>query len=202
MENSEKISRIEDVLNRLGKKRSSPITAKIIFDDYDRNSDGSDITKDEAISKIDRVLKTLSNGGEDMKMIEDYMRKLGSPYMRKDGSLDFPKFQTDACIGQSVWSRFERSDQKRSSQETILKIIIALKMPIKDAEKFMNLRGTAFSENDMVDQLIKSYILNDYLGDDDIDSRIRSVSFIIEYYSEQEVKKGKKPLKNLYAKDL
>ncbi len=184
-----KLTYIEDCMNRILRRNAARET---VF--YKFAGDSTD--KDPAIKEIDDKLKSISKRREDLIMVDEHMRKRG--YVRKNGSLDYPRFQKDSYIDQSVWSRYETGEQDRSSHKTLLKIILALRLNESEAEQFLAYAGSGFAITDKVDLIILSYIKSDYLGDEKIDDIVEHVEFILNYYSEQEVKKGRKPLKMLY----
>lgn len=108
-------------------------------------------------------------------------------------------FQNEADITQSVWSRYQTSVQNRTDHDTLLKIILGLRLSEKDARHYLSIAGSGFAvATDMVDRIVLSYIMLDYLGDTNTVDIVNTVMFLLDYYSEQEEKSGRKPLRRLY----
>ena len=183
------ITYIEDRMNRIMRMYAA---SEAISYKYMENA--SDISS--TISAVNDKLKRISKSRKDLAMVEEHMRLRG--YVREDGSLDYPRFQLDGDIGQSVWSRYETGSQNRSSHDTLLKIILALKLNESEARTFLTYAGSGFAITDKVDLIVLSYIMTDYLGDDKAEDIVATVSFLLNFYSEQEVKAGRSPLRTLY----
>lgn len=138
---------------------------------------------------------------EDLAFLDTHLRKRG--YVRDKGKnageIHYARFRDEADITQSVWSRYETGTQTRTDHDTLLKIILALRLNAAEAQHYLSLAGSGFAvATDMVDRIILSYIMCDYLGDTDTIAIVGRVKFILDFYSDQEVSAGKKALRSLY----
>lgn len=138
----------------------------------------------------------------DVDFVLAYLVKRGYILPKKseddDDVPDTVRFYEDANIVQSVWSRYMNGETRRLNHDTFLKIIIALRMPMCDVYDYMRMTANNFNSLDKRDMYILSIIANDYFGAEDAYQSIEDVSDILQYYSEQEVKSGRMPLKQLY----
>lgn len=159
--------------------------------------------------KIDRINHSVSSVRQmeitkrtDVEYVLAYLVKRGYILPKKaaddEDSPDTVRFYEDANIVQSVWSRYMNGETRRLNHDTFLKIIIALRMPMCDVHEYMRMTANNFNSLDKRDMYILSIVANDYFGAEDAYQSIEDVSEILDYYSEQEVKSGRSPLKPLY----
>lgn len=132
----------------------------------------------------------------DINFVEKRMIALG--YVKKGVNPDYARFQEDAMLSQSVWSRYYTGSDVRTSHDTFLKIVIGLKLNLELEEQYLSLAGDGLRITDKIDQIILAIIVLDYLGETEIEEIIALVQDILDFYSEEEVKKGRKPFRKLY----
>lgn len=93
------------------------------------------------ISAADYALKLLPERG--------FAHKNGNPY--------HAHFYEHADISADVWDYFRKSPDK-SSEDTLLKIVIGLRMNEMEAREFLALAGKGFAANNPIHQLILALI--------------------------------------------
>lgn len=188
----DKIIKIEKYINILMSKEKADyesVTYKIL-DDIENN------VSDEDLDKIKMIMRNMCYR-EDLDFVNMRLQERG--YVRKNGTINYTLFQNEADITQSVWSRYQTSVQNRTDHDTLLKIILGLRLSEKDARHYLSIAGSGFAvATDMVDRIVLSYIMLDYLGDTNTVDIVNTVMFLLDYYSEQEEKSGRKPLRRLY----
>ena len=194
-----RIIAIEDTMNRLSREQ----------DPHQQTSSGAGVLVGlggAALSSlgmacintdlIDHFMDEFPDERKDLAFVDRHLRQRG--YVRENGSINYTRFQDDAVITQSVWSRYASGKQPRTDHDTLLKIVLGLRLTRAEADDYMAMTGSGFTMTDMVDKVILCYIMADYLGDEDTVDIVGSVSFLLDFYSEQEVKAKRKPLRVLY----
>lgn len=191
----ERIILIEKSINSLllkEKSRQKPVMYKI-----------SDVLISDVANDIDKLTDTMRTMRvrEDLAFLDTHLRMRG--YVRDKGKnigeINYALFRDEADITQSVWSRYESGSQTRTDHDTLLKIILGLRLNEADACHYLSLAGSGFAvATDIVDRIVLSYIKVDYLGDIRTVDIVNTVMFLLDYYSEQEEKAGRKPLRRLY----
>ena len=164
------------------------------------------------------MANNIKNYNERLKLlIEDMQKKIQDPENRKDiifvnnrlieleytkedntTIINYSKFQTDAMLNQSVWSRYFNGTNIRTSHDTFLKIVIGLHLDQEAAEKYLSMVGDGFRLTDKRDQIILAVIKLDYFGETEIEKVIEMIQKYLDFFSKEEVKHGGKPFSTLY----
>lgn len=189
---NDKIIKIEECINILMSREKSGLESVNykILDDIETN------VSVEELDKIKTIMRNMCYR-EDLDFVNTRLLERG--YVRKNGTVNYTLFQNEADITQSVWSRYQTSVQNRTDHDTLLKIILGLRLNEKDARYYLSLTGSGFAvATDMVDRIVLSYIMLNYLEDENTVDIVNTVMFLLDYYSKQEVKAGRKPLRLLY----
>lgn len=160
----------------------------------------SDESNNDDINKLKDMMRTMRMR-KDLDFLDTHLRMRG--YVRDKGKnigeINYALFRDEADITQSVWSRYATGTQTRTDHDTLLKIILGLRLNEADAHYFLSLTGSGFAvATDMIDRIVLSYIMSDYLGDISTVDIVNTVMFLLDFYSEQEEKAGRKPLRRLY----
>ena len=148
------------------------------------------------MEKMKEMMNQMRSERKDIDFVNDHLRK--RKYVRDDGSIHYSRFQNEAMITQSVWSRYETGAQARADHDTLLKIVLGLRLTQDEAYEYLAMAGSGFAMTDMVDRIVLSYIMLDYEGDVDTIDIVNTVCMLLDFYSEQEVKAGRKSLRKLY----
>lgn len=116
-----------------------------------------------------------------------YIARMRNPYfIKKSGKLDEAGFYTYARIDKNTWSNL-RWGKTLPKKETLLKLIIALRLNMDEANKLMHKASNSLTDIDPRDRIIMALI----------DIRcydIEDVYEILEDYG----KNGAQPFKNIY----
>lgn len=136
---------------------------------------------------LSEVIKKYPEGESLYEIACRYIKRMRSPYfVKKNGKLDEAGFYTYACIDKNTWSNI-RWNKTVPQKETLLKLIIALKLNMEEAEAFMNKGSNSLTDTDPRDRIIMALI----------DIRcydIGEVYHILKEYGEN----GPQPFKNIY----
>lgn len=143
--------------------------------------------KEISLTMIEEAIKQRNNDIKPMQFLEKRFIKQG--FMKKSGVIDYPKFYRYARINPDVWSTFSNGSHA-PSKETLLKIIIALKMIESEAKEFLSLCGSGFAAEDYRDTVILACIDCEYY-------EIEDVYEILEFYGGEMIRK-KRRFHNIY----
>jgi len=160
-------------------------------------SENSQIVLIEKIKKPDTAISKFDNNQK--KKIDDYLSEIKKPqtqpdyvcemmpckgFVYEDGQLNFVKFYTYARINPDVWHTFITKKHK-ASEDTMFKIIFALKLTEDEAEVFLGLGGIAFNQsNDTHKYLLACINTNIYDPDE--------VYEVLEFYKVHNIYAEKK----------
>ena len=144
-------------------------------------------------SSIINKSRSLAGVRKDRAMLDEYLVAQG--YVKKNRSIDYARFYDTASIPQGSWNRYYNGANKEAPVDTLLKIVLALRMPTKDAIDFMTSAGAGFYNGSRRDMLILAFIDTDYCGLTEVVDIQNAVFDLLEYYLQQP--KAEK-FKNLY----
>ena len=113
-------------------------------------------------NELRRKGRKMASRRDDRALLDEYL--VANGYVRKNGSIDYPRFYKIAEIPQPSWNRYFNGTNGNAPIETLLKIVLALRMPTQDAIKFMSSAGSGFYAGNEQDMLILAFIDSDYLG--------------------------------------
>ena len=146
-------------------------------------------------SKIQDAIKERMDQGEKMEtlytVVQNYIKRLNNVnFQFKNGNLNETAFCKYARIDKSTWSDL-RYNQIVPSKETLLKLVIALRLNEQEAEDLLHRGSNSFDMTELRDQIILALIdIRCY--------NIEDVYEVLEEYRKQEIEKNKKPFKNIY----
>jgi hypothetical protein len=141
----------------------------------------------EGYAELQNAIDNRINSRKTIDFVEDKLIKTG--YIKKNGKPDFAKFYKYACINPDVWSTFS-SGTHVPSKETLLKIIIGLRLDETEAKEFLMLAGSSFNPSDYRDVVILACMDCDYY-------EIEDVYDILEKYGSMMIC-GKRRFANIY----
>ena len=98
---------------------------------------------------------------QDRELLKEFLRI--HHYVNADGSLDFTRFYQDADILEGTWSKYINKKNEETSKDTLLKIVLALRMSTQQAVEFLYSAGGGFYRGNRRDMLILAFIDSDYL---------------------------------------
>ena len=128
--------------------------------------------------------KEMSEARKDRIMLDEYLIAKG--FVKKSGKIDYARFYNLADIRQPTWARYFNKENDNAPIDTLLKIILALRMPTEDAITFMTYAGGGFYNGNERDMIILSFIESDYLGLTDVVDIQNKVFDLLEYYFQGE----------------
>ena len=141
---------------------------------------------DDQKKKIDAYLHEIKKPQTQPDFVCDIMpRKV---FVYEDGQLNFVKFYTYARINPDVWHTFITKKHK-ASEDTMFKIILALKLTEDEAECFLGLGGIAFNPSNDTHKYILACI-NTKIYDPN------EVYEVLEFYKVHNIYAEKKPRNN------
>lgn len=133
----------------------------------------------EPYQESDAVIFEFNSGQK--KKIDDYLEQIERPktqpdfvcekmsekgFVYQDGQLNFVKFYTYARINPDVWHTFITQKHK-ASEDTMFKIIFALRLSEEEAEEFLGLGGLTFNRsNEMHKYILACMNTNIYDADE------------------------------------
>lgn len=167
--------------------RCCPVKSQNIFIKKSKKSDTM-VSKfdDNKKKKIDDYLNEIKKPQTQPDFVCDIMPCKGFVY--EDGQLNFVKFYTYARINPDVWHTFITKKHK-ASEDTMFKIIFALKLTEDEAESFLGLGGIAFNLSNDTHKYILACI-NTKIYDPD------EVYEVLEFYKVHNIYAEKKPCNN------
>ena len=177
------VIKIEEFINN----RYCPVQSQDIFIEKNKKSDAR-VSKldDNQKKKIDEYLNEIKKPQTQPDFVCDIMPCKGFVY--EDGQLNFVKFYTYARISPDVWHTFITKKHK-ASEDTMFKIIFALKLTEDEAEIFLGLGGIAFNPSNDTHKYILACI-NTKIYDPD------EVYEVLEFYKVHNIYAEKKPRNN------
>lgn len=177
------VIKIEEFINN----RYYPVQSQDIFIKKNKKSDAR-VSKldDNQKKKIDEYLNEIKKPQTQPDFVCDIMPSKGFVY--EDGQLNFVKFYTYARISPDVWHTFITKKHK-ASEDTMFKIIFALKLTEDEAEIFLGLGGIAFNPSNDTHKYILACI-NTKIYDPD------EVYEVLEFYKVHNIYAEKKPRNN------
>ena len=118
-------------------------------------------------------------------ILEYYLRKRGY-VCKSSNALNYSKFANTALISSSSLSKFFLGDfyQERLKNETLQRIIVALRMPPRDAVSFLHAAGSSFYESSVRDMLVSAFVQSNYLGNQSAYDALIEMSNLMRYYTE------------------
>lgn len=141
----------------------------------------------ERYGELQDAIDNRINSRKAIDFVEDKLIKTG--WVKKNGRPDFARFYKYACINPDVWSTFS-SGSHVPSKETLLKIIIGLRLDEAEAKEFLMLAGSSFNPGDYRDVVILACMDCGYY-------EIEDVYDILEKYGSMIVC-GKRRFANIY----
>jgi hypothetical protein len=141
----------------------------------------------EGYTNLQNAIDSRINSRRAIDFVEERLIKTG--YVKKNGMPDFARFYKYACINSDVWSTFSTGSHV-PSKETLLKIIIGLRLNEVEAKEFLMLAGSGFNHSDYRDIVILACIDCGYY-------EIEDVYDILEKYGSMMVC-GKRRFTNIY----
>ncbi|MCI7813053.1 MAG: hypothetical protein SO016_08515 [Lachnospiraceae bacterium] len=172
-EKTNKILQVEERLNtKYQVEKIYPSTPNMVFKYRDALED---------------ALKNHPMGESLYEMICRWIERMRNPYfVKKNGKLDEAGFYTYAMIDKNTWSNI-RWNKTVPKKETLLKLIIALKLNRREADELMNKASNSLTDSDPRDRIIMALI--------DIQCyEIEEVYEILEEYG----KDAEHPFPNIY----
>ena len=145
-------------------------------------------------NELRRKGRKMAGRRDDRALLDEYLVSNG--YVRKNGSIDYPRFYKIAEIPQPSWNRYFNGTNGNAPIETLLKIVLALRMPTQDAIKFMSSAGSGFYTGNEQDMLILAFIDSDYLGLTEVVDIQNMVFDLLEILGEKRSPNDKKNKKN------
>ena len=107
---------------------------------------------DEIKNRLDRVLDKESNQKETASAFA--IRLLPERgFSHQNGKPNYEKFYNYAWINPDVWNDFSKN-RRKSSEDTLLKIVMALKMTESEARTFLSLAGLSFAPSNPIHELL------------------------------------------------
>lgn len=137
--------------------------------------------------ELENAISNRENGKKAIEYVVEKLIQMG--YTKKNGKPDFGRFYKYACINPDVWSTFS-SGSHAPSKETLLKIIIGLRLNEIEAREFLMLAGSGFNLNDYRDVVILACMDCGYY-------EIEDVYDILERYGSMTMN-GKRRFANIY----
>lgn len=163
-----------------------------------RYSEDSQIVLIEKRKKPDTVISKFDDNQK--KKIDDYLNDIKKPqtqpdyvcemmprkgFVYEDGQINFVKFYTFARINPDVWHTFITKKHK-ASEDTMFKIIFALKLTEDEAEDFLGLGGIAFNQSNDTHKYILACINTNIYDPDEVYE-------VLEFYKVHNIYAEKKP---------
>ena len=145
-------------------------------------------------NELRRKGRKMAGRRDDRALLDEYL--VANGYVRKNGSIDYPRFYKIAEIPQPSWNRYFNGTNGNAPIETLLKIVLALRMPTQDAIKFMSSAGSGFYTGNEQDMLILAFIDSDYLGLTEVVDIQNMVFDLLEILREQRSPNDTKNKKN------
>ena len=145
-------------------------------------------------NELRRKGRKMAGRRDDRALLDEYL--VANGYVRKNGSIDYPRFYKIAEIPQPSWNRYFNGTNGNAPIETLLKIVLALRMPTQDAIKFMSSAGSGFYTGNEQDMLILAFIDSDYLGLTEVVDIQNMVFDLLEILGEKRSPNDKKNKKN------
>ncbi len=119
---------------------------------------------------------------QDRELLKEFLRAHG--YVKEDNSLDYTQFYRDADILEGTWSKYIHQKNEETSKDTLLKIVLALRMSTKQAVEFLYSAGGGFYRGNRRDMLILAFIDTNYLKLTNIAEIQYKVFDLLNYYLE------------------
>lgn len=166
-----------------------------------RYSENSQIVLIEKRKKPDTVISKFDDNQK--KKIDDYLNDIKKPqtqpdyvwemmsrrgFVHEDGQLNSVKFYTYARINPDVWHTFITKKHK-ASEDTMFKIIFALKLTEDEAVEFLGLGGIAFNQSDDTHKYILACINTNIYDPDEVYE-------VLEFYKVRNIYAEKKTRNN------
>ena len=145
-------------------------------------------------NELRRKGRKMAGRRDDRALLDEYL--VANGYVRKNGSINYPRFYKIAEIPQPSWNRYFNGTNGNAPIETLLKIVLALRMPTQDAIKFMSSAGSGFYTGNEQDMLILAFIDSDYLGLTEVVDIQNMVFDLLEILWEKRSPNDKKNKKN------
>lgn len=145
-------------------------------------------------NELRRKGRKMAGRRDDRALLDEYL--VANGYVRKNGSINYPRFYKIAEIPQPSWNRYFNGTNGNAPIETLLKIVLALRMPTQDAIKFMSSAGSGFYTGNEQDMLILAFIDSDYLGLTEVVDIQNMVFDLLEILGEKRSPNDKKNKKN------
>ena len=145
-------------------------------------------------NELRRKGRKMAGRRDDRALLDEYL--VANGYVRKNGSINYPRFYKIAEIPQPSWNRYFNGTNGNAPIETLLKIVLALRMSTQDAIKFMSSAGSGFYTGNEQDMLILAFIDSDYLGLTEVVDIQNMVFDLLEILWEKRSPNDKKNKKN------
>lgn len=178
----QKLYYMEETLNLLAKRNAEKI--------FKKNQES-----DDKYQKISQMVADFEPEKSFFQVLEEWLFE--KRFVKKSGKLDYAGFYEYARISKTTWSHLriwsEDHTGNQPSKETLLKIVIGLKLTPEEANELMTKASNSLNYYDFRDRVIMACMHKNIYAPEDIYE-------ILEYFSKTENGTGRR-FQNIYRCD-
>lgn len=148
--------------------------------------------KEKKYEKLQEIVERITPEKTFFDVLDDWLLKKG--YGKENGSIDYASFYKHARITKTTWSNLRvwsaDATGNMPKKETLLKIVIGLRLNPREADQLMEKASNRMNYNDLRDRVIMACMYRNIYDPEDVYE-------VLEYFAAGDKKKRR--FKNIYG---